>query len=170
MSAINVSENAALSIIENAVLLSRIRKEKKESQMRSLGSAGTTAQTASQAQYIDELAEKIQEKYAVQDEILSRLLKEPALENPGYDNALWEGAKIDFKYKYYIEKQDRRVEKLRRLENLHIPMDFDYGSIPSLSAESRNKLEKIRPLTLGQAERISGIRNSDIMLLMVYLK
>ena len=49
-------------------------------------------------------------------------------------------------------------------------MDFDYGSIPSLSAESRNKLEKIRPLTLGQAERISGIRNSDIMLLMVYLK
>ena len=63
MSAINVSENAALSIIENAVLLSRIRKEKKESQMRSLGSAGTTAQTASQAQYIDELAEKIQEKF-----------------------------------------------------------------------------------------------------------
>ncbi len=114
--------------------------------------------------------EKIQEKYAVQDEILSRLLKEPALENPGYENALWEGAKIDFKYKYYIEKQDRRVEKLRRLENLHIPMDFDYGAIPSLSAESRNKLEKIRPLTLGQAERISGIRNSDIMLLMVYLK
>ena len=63
MSAINVSENAALSIIENAVLLSRIRKEKKESQMRSLGSAGTTAQTASQAQYIYELAEKIQEKF-----------------------------------------------------------------------------------------------------------
>ncbi len=63
MSAINVSENAALSIIENAVLLSRIRKEKKESQMRSLGSAGTTAQTAAQAQYIDELAEKIQEKF-----------------------------------------------------------------------------------------------------------
>lgn len=63
MSAINVSENAALSIIENAVLLSRIRKEKKESQMRSIGSAGTTAQTASQAQYIDELAEKIQEKF-----------------------------------------------------------------------------------------------------------
>ena len=63
MSAINVSENAALSIIENAVLLSRIRKEKKESQMRSLGSAGTTAQTASQAQYIDELAEKVQEKF-----------------------------------------------------------------------------------------------------------
>lgn len=63
MSAINVSENAALSIIENAVLLSRIRNEKKESQMRSLGSAGTTTQTASQAQYIDELAEKIQEKF-----------------------------------------------------------------------------------------------------------
>ena len=74
------------------------------------------------------------------------------------------------KYKYYIEKQDKRVEKLHKMENARIPADFDYGSIPSLSAESRNKLEAIRPVTLGQANRISGIRNSDIMLLMVYLK
>ena len=74
------------------------------------------------------------------------------------------------KYKYYIEKQDKRVEKLHKMENTKIPADFDYGSIPSLSAESRYKLEQIRPVTLGQANRISGIRNSDIMLLMVYLK
>ena len=78
--------------------------------------------------------------------------------------------KIEAKYKYYIEKQDKRVEKLHKMENCRIPEDFDYGSIPSLSAESRNKLEKVRPMTLGQANRISGIRNSDIMLLMVYLK
>ena len=56
------------------------------------------------------------------------------------------------------------------MENAKIPEDFDYGSIPSLSNESRQKLEKIRPITLGQASRISGIRNSDIMLLMVYIK
>ena len=59
---------------------------------------------------------------------------------------------------------------MHRMENVKIPANFDYGAIPSLSAESRNKLEKVRPLTLGQAERISGIRNSDIMLLMVYLR
>ncbi|MBP5793855.1 MAG: hypothetical protein J6W46_09480, partial [Spirochaetaceae bacterium] len=51
-----------------------------------------------------------------------------------------------------------------------IPQDFDYGKVVSLSAESRQKLEKIRPQTLGQAGRISGIRQSDIMLLMVHLR
>lgn len=112
----------------------------------------------------------INEKYARLSEIEALLLKKPDMENPGYPEADWEMAKIDAKYKYYIEKQDKRVEKLHKMENARIPADFDYGSIPSLSAESRNKLEAIRPVTLGQANRISGIRNSDIMLLMVYLK
>ena len=92
------------------------------------------------------------------------------MENPGYPEKAWEAAQINFKYKYYIEKQDKRVEKMHKMENAKIPVDFDYGSIPSLSSESRQKLEKVRPLTLGQAARISGIRNSDIMLLMVYLR
>jgi len=118
-----------------------------------------------QAQY-----DKICEKYARLEELEAMLLKKPDMENPGYPEAEWNEAKIEAKYKYYIEKQDRRVEKLHKMENTHIPPDFDYGSIPSLSAESRFKLEQIRPVTLGQANRISGIRNSDIMLLMVYLK
>ncbi len=109
-------------------------------------------------------------KYARLAEIEAELLKHPDMENPGYPEAEWQEAKIEAKYKYYIEKQDRRVEKLHKMENTHIPPDFDYGSIPSLSSESRLKLEQIRPVTLGQANRISGIRNSDIMLLMVYLK
>ena len=109
-------------------------------------------------------------KYAVQDEILSALLKKPDMDNPGYPEDEWNEAQIDFKYKYYIEKQDKRVEKMHKMENARIPDDFDYGAVVSLSAESRTKLEKIRPLTLGQASRISGIRVSDIMLLMVYLK
>ena len=92
------------------------------------------------------------------------------MENPGYPEKDWEMAGIEAKYKYYIEKQDKRVEKLHKMENTRIPADFDYSKIASLSAESRNKLEQIRPVTLGQANRISGIRNSDIMLLMVYLK
>ena len=109
-------------------------------------------------------------KYAQLDEIVAQLLKKPHMENPGYPEKVWEDAKVQFKYKYYIEKQDKRIEKMHKMENVRIPADFDYGAIPSLSSESRNKLEKVRPLTLGQAERISGIRNSDIMLLMVYLR
>lgn len=114
--------------------------------------------------------EKIEAKYAQINEIVSILLKKPQTENPGYPEKIWNEAQIEFKYKYYIEKQDKRIEKMHKMENVKIPADFDYGAIPSLSAESRNKLEKVRPLTLGQAERISGIRNSDIMLLMVYLR
>jgi tRNA uridine 5-carboxymethylaminomethyl modification enzyme len=114
--------------------------------------------------------DKVEAKYAQLEEIVAQLIKKPHMENPGYPQELWNEALIDYKYKYYIEKQDRRVEKMHKMENVKIPADFDYGAIPSLSAESRFKLEQVRPLTLGQAERISGIRNSDIMLLMVYLK
>ena len=114
--------------------------------------------------------DKVNAKYAQLDEIVSLLLKKPHMENPGFPAKVWQEAQIQFKYKYYIEKQDRRIDKMHKMENVRIPDDFDYGAIPSLSAESRNKLEKVRPLTLGQAERISGIRNSDIMLLMVYLR
>ncbi|MCQ2584206.1 MAG: tRNA uridine-5-carboxymethylaminomethyl(34) synthesis enzyme MnmG [Treponema sp.] len=112
----------------------------------------------------------VEEKYARLSELEAMILKKPDMENPGYPEKEWEAAKIEAKYKYYIEKQDKRVEKMHKMENTRIPLDFDYGAIPSLSAESRLKLETVRPLTLGQANRISGIRNSDIMLLMVYLK
>ena len=114
--------------------------------------------------------DKVNEKVQARDEILKLLHKKPDAENPGYREEYWNAAKIDFKYEHYIEKQDKRVEKMRRMENARIPADFDYGAIPGLSAESRMKLEKIRPVTLGQASRISGIRTSDVMLLMVYLR
>ncbi len=114
--------------------------------------------------------EAVEKKYEKEKEILDLLEKKPDSENPGYPEAIWQTAKIDNKYRYYIEKQDRRVAKLHKMENAKIPIGFDYSKLSSLSAESRQKLEKIRPLTLGQASRISGIRNSDIMLLMVYLK
>lgn len=114
--------------------------------------------------------QRVQEKLAQMQEVLGLLATKPQSQNPGYPQEIWEAALIDVKYRHYIEKQDRRVEKLHRMEHTPIPSDFDYGSIPSLSAESRQKLERVRPTTLGQASRISGIRNSDIMLLMVYLK
>ena len=66
--------------------------------------------------------------------------------------------------------QSEYKNSLYRYVRYIIPYDFDYGKIPGLSAESRMKLENVRPLTLGQASRISGIRTSDVMLLMVYLR
>lgn len=110
-------------------------------------------------------------KYQNVEEALSLLCKNASAENPGLFSAMeWTLAQEDFKYRYYIEKQDMRVAKMRRMENTRIPAGFDYSKIAALSSESRGKLEKIRPLTLGQASRISGIRSSDIMLLMVYLR
>lgn len=115
----------------------------------------------------------MQEKYAKVDQALELLAnsKNPQeMEKPSTLSDLeWTLAKEDFKYRYYIQKQDARVAKMHRMENARIPANFDYSRVTALSSESRSKLEKIRPLTLGQASRISGIRNSDIMLLMVYL-
>lgn len=79
-------------------------------------------------------------------------------------------ALVDAKYRYYIEKQEKRVQKMHKMEAVKIPSDFDYDAVKSLSAESKAKLKAIRPVTLSQASRISGIRVSDVMLLMVYLR
>ncbi len=124
--------------------------------------------------------EKLHKKLALKKEIIAFFEKDINLANEEtlfttelankYPHEILEAAAIDFKYKHYIEKQDKRIEKMRKMENAKIPENFDYASIPSLSNESKQKLEKIRPQTLGQASRISGIRNSDVMLLMVYLR
>ncbi|MCH5290744.1 MAG: tRNA uridine-5-carboxymethylaminomethyl(34) synthesis enzyme MnmG [Treponema sp.] len=119
----------------------------------------------------NQLWEKTCAKYDRVDLAVALLAENPEAERPaGTSEAEWTLAQEDFKYRYYIQKQDARVAKLHRMEQAHIPADFDYSTIVALSAESRAKLEKIRPRTLGQASRISGIRNSDIMLLMVYLR
>ena len=94
----------------------------------------------------------------------------PQIENPGFNQQMWQAALIDYKYKHYIDKQNRRIEKMKRMDATKIPADFDYTKVVGLSAESTQKLEKIKPQTLGQAGRISGIRQSDIMLLMVHLR
>lgn len=112
----------------------------------------------------------VEEKYARQDALMQMLLKDASASNPGVSAFEWEEAKVAAKYHWYIERQDSKIEKMHRMESLRIPSDFDYGAIVSLSAESRMKLEKVRPLTLGQAGRISGVRVSDVMLLLAYLK
>jgi tRNA uridine 5-carboxymethylaminomethyl modification enzyme len=79
-------------------------------------------------------------------------------------------AELEIRYSHYIDAQDKRVDRLKKMDGAKIPEDFDYDAIPGLSMESRIKLKSVRPATLGQASRISGLRPSDVMLLMVHLR
>jgi len=84
-------------------------------------------------------------------------------------NDAWTQSEIHFKYKGYIERERENADKLTRLEEVHIPDHLDYHQLQSLSSESREKLTRIRPATIGQAKRISGVSPSDIQVLLVYL-
>jgi len=86
-----------------------------------------------------------------------------------FSNDALEQASIQIKYDVYIEKEKELVERMSQLESLMIPETFDYRKISSLGNEAREKLSKIKPTTLGQASRISGINPSDVQILMVYM-
>jgi tRNA uridine 5-carboxymethylaminomethyl modification enzyme len=86
-----------------------------------------------------------------------------------FDLETLEEAEILMKYEGYISKENELVDKQIRLEDLILHDDFDYKRLTSLSAEAREKLSKVKPRTLGQASRISGITPSDVSILMVYL-
>lgn len=85
------------------------------------------------------------------------------------DNEVLEQAEIQVKYSGYIEKERTNAEKLHRLENIRIPDNFDYDQLKSLSYEAREKLKKIRPVTISQASRISGVSPNDISVMLVYM-
>jgi tRNA uridine 5-carboxymethylaminomethyl modification enzyme len=89
--------------------------------------------------------------------------------NNDVDQEILEQAEIQVKYSGYIEKERNNADKLLRLENLKIPEKFDFNQIKSMSIEARQKLTKIRPATIAQASRISGVSPSDISVLLVYL-
>ena len=89
------------------------------------------------------------------------------IEERGIDAEAIEEAEIQIKYKGYIEREKFIAEKLHRLENIAIPVDFDYFSMNSLTIEARQKLSKIRPSTIGQASRIPGVSPADVNVLLV---
>ncbi len=108
---------------------------------------------------------------------LAQLLKRPEITYatlPGRDETLPEEVtrqvEIAVKYDGYIDRQQNEVAKFKSLEDKQIPASFDYGTVPSLRLEARQKLTQIRPATLGQASRISGVSPADISILMVWLK
>jgi tRNA uridine 5-carboxymethylaminomethyl modification enzyme len=85
------------------------------------------------------------------------------------DQEILEQAEIQVKYSGYIDKERANVEKLTRLEEMKIPLNFDYDKLKSLSYEAREKLKKIQPVTISQASRISGVSPNDISVLLVFM-
>jgi tRNA uridine 5-carboxymethylaminomethyl modification enzyme len=95
------------------------------------------------------------------------LLMEPSLSSQR--RAWLDQAAIDIKYEGYIDRQQKQINRFKRMENLKIPADFNYEVLSGISIESIEKFKKIRPLSVGQASRISGVRSSDIAVLLVLL-
>ncbi|WP_281238387.1 tRNA uridine-5-carboxymethylaminomethyl(34) synthesis enzyme MnmG [Flavobacterium praedii] len=95
-------------------------------------------------------------------------VKEYVAEN-NLDQEILEQAEIQVKYSGYIEKERNNADKLTRLEDVKIPENFDYNKIKSMSIEAKQKLAKIRPVTISQASRISGVSPSDVSVLLIYM-
>ena len=102
------------------------------------------------AETLPELKEKIETLGARQEEIV-------------------ESTEINIKYKGYIEREKLAADKLRRLDNIRLPKDFDYNSVQSLSTEARQKLIRIQPNTIGEASRIPGVSPNDVSVLLVLM-
>jgi tRNA uridine 5-carboxymethylaminomethyl modification enzyme len=91
------------------------------------------------------------------------------IEKNNLDLEIIEQAEIQVKYSGYIEKEKQNADKLKRLEDVRIPDNFDYEKLKSLSFEAKEKLKNIKPVTIAQASRISGVSPSDISVLLIYM-
>ena len=91
-------------------------------------------------------------------------------ERPTLPRAVTEQVEIQLKYAGYIARQERQVEEFRKAENRRIPEELDYAAIPALKEEAREKLARIRPVSIGQASRISGVSPADVAVLLVWLE
>ncbi len=96
-------------------------------------------------------------------------LSEVDIDRPDIDANIFEQVEIEVKYEGYIQKQLKQVEQMKKLENKLLPSDFDYTSINGLRLEAQEKLNKIKPLNIGQASRISGVSPADISVLLIWL-
>lgn len=111
---------------------------------------------------------------------LAELVKRPELSyeliaeiddnRPVLDDEVIEQVNINIKYEGYISRQEKQVEQAKKLENRLIPADIDYDDVGSLRLEARQKLKDIKPVSIGQASRISGVSPADISVLMVYIE
>ena len=103
------------------------------------------------------------------DDILSLEMPLKYVQDNNLSTDIIEQVEIQVKYSGYIEKEKINAEKLQNLENINIPKKFDYSKLKSLSSEAKSKLEDVRPKTLSQASRISGVSPSDISSILVHM-
>ena len=112
-----------------------------------------------------QVAARLLQRPSITIEMIGKALREPPLELDERESAALE---TRVKYEGYIKRQRRMADRLVRLDRMRIPDDFSFD-IKGLSTEAREKLELYRPMTLGQASRISGVRTSDLSIIMIYL-
>ena len=128
---------------------------------------------------IDRLADIVQTGELKQPTLLADLLKRPELRyehiarlappDEELPPSVREQVEIQIKYDGYIQRQQRQIHQFKKLENLRIPDTFNYVDVRGLKTEAREKLEKIRPASIGQASRLPGVSPADISILMVML-
>jgi tRNA uridine 5-carboxymethylaminomethyl modification enzyme len=119
---------------------------------------------------------RLKETYYIKD-TLAKILSRPEVkyrdlpsQNLQLSDDVIQQVEIAIKYAGYVQRQETEVARVKTLEEKNIPPTFDFSTVPSLRLEARQKLAKIRPQTIGQAGRISGVSPADISILLVWLK
>lgn len=160
------SDNADLRLSEKAYnvgLLSEERHNKLLNKLKQIEELEEDIKTITFPQYKCNLSEYLKRPEVKITDYVDKLSK-------NYDKEVLEQVEINHKYEGYIAKAKKEADKMVRLGKKQIPDDIDYKKIDNLATEARQKLEKVRPRTIDQATRISGVNPSDIAILMVYLK
>lgn len=160
------SDNADLRLSEKAYqvgLLNEERHEKLINKKQEIEKLENEIKTITFPQYKCNLSEYLKRPEVKIVDYLDKLSKE-------YDKEVLEQVEINHKYEGYIEKAKKEADKMIKLGKKQIPDDIDYSKVDNLATEARQKLENVRPRTIDQATRISGVNPSDIAILMVYLK
>ena len=160
------SDNADLRLSKKAYdigLLSEERYEKLVNKIKNIEELEEELKLITFPEYKCNLSEYLNRPEVTLDKYLDRLSKK-------YDKEVIEQVEINHKYKGYIEKAKKEAEKMIKLGKKQIPEDINYDKVDNLATEARQKLKKIRPRTIDQATRISGVNPSDIAILTVYLK
>lgn len=176
-----------LTLIGSEVgLVSKTRKNKVEKKKREVEALHElVSKYSARPERLNPYLEKISESRLSQSQKLGKLILRPRISLTGLisedkelaekvdkvtkDLRVIEQVEIQCKYRGYIERETEMVRQINEKESMAIPMSLNYSNIQSLSSEGRHKLERIRPETIGQAGRISGVSASDISVLMVYL-
>ena len=153
-------------------------EEKYEAVRREKNRLEATGVAASEA--LNEMLERRSSTPVANSARLADLLRRPEIrysdllpfdpDNPGLPQAVTEEVEIQVKYAGYLLRQERQVEEFKKEESRLLPPDMDYGSIKGLRLEAQQKLDAIRPLSIGQAGRISGVSPADIAVLLIYLE